>query len=90
VPIVPPAPPRLSITTCCPSFSPSRWPTTRAMMSVEPPGGKATISRIGFVGYLSCADTAVALAMQAMATTVFHPRSLHFIRYSSSSMTKSL
>src|ERR1017187_1732410 len=32
-----------------------RWPTTRAMMSLGPPGGNGTISRIGFAGK-SCAE----------------------------------
>ena len=31
-----------------------RWPTTRAMMSFGPPGGKGTISLIGLLGK-SCA-----------------------------------
>ena len=31
-----------------------RWPTTRAMMSLGPPGGKGTISLIGLLGK-SCA-----------------------------------
>src|SRR5687767_2119429 len=50
VPMVPPAPPRFSMTIDWPSRSPSFCATMRATMSVEPPGGKGTIRRIGFAG----------------------------------------
>jgi hypothetical protein len=36
--------------TGCLRISDMRWPTTRAMMSFGPPGGKGTISRIGLSG----------------------------------------
>ena len=49
-PMLPPAPPRFSITTVWPHISPSFWPTIRAEMSVAPPGGNGTMSRTGFVG----------------------------------------
>ena len=49
-PSAPPAPPLLSTITVCPSASPSRWPTTRAMMSVVPPAAKGTINRTGLLG----------------------------------------
>jgi hypothetical protein len=38
----------------CLRISDMRWPTTRAMMSLGPPGGKGTISLIGLLGK-SCA-----------------------------------
>jgi hypothetical protein len=50
VPIRPPAPPRLSTTSGLPRRSPSCWPITRATMSLLPPGGNGTISRIGRLG----------------------------------------
>src|SRR6187549_4004462 len=40
--------------TDCLRISDMRWPTTRAMMSLGPPGGKGTISLIGLLGK-SCA-----------------------------------
>ena len=48
---MPPAPPRLSTMTCCLSGSASRCATTRARMSLPPPGGKGTIRRMGREGY---------------------------------------
>ena len=57
VPVTPPAPPRLSMTTCCLRISDIRCPTTRAIRSFGPPGGNGTMSRIGFDGK-SCADAA--------------------------------
>src|SRR5262245_29536414 len=67
---MPPAPPRLSLMTCWPMRSPSFCPTSRAMMSVDPPGGKATISRTGLVGYAACANAATgSTASSAPAAT---------------------
>ncbi len=40
--IVPAAPPRLLITTGCPSASDSFWPTSRATKSAAPPAGPST------------------------------------------------
>jgi hypothetical protein len=54
--MLPFAPGRLSITTGCPSASLKRGPTMRASVSAGPPGGTATIMRIGFEGY-GCATT---------------------------------
>src|SRR5258708_18678417 len=51
-------PGRFSTTTGCPSASPSRGETTRAIVSVAPPGGLGTSRRIGRVGY--CAHAAAA------------------------------
>jgi hypothetical protein len=50
VPTMPPAPERLSMTTCCPQASVSFCPIPRARKSVDPPGGNGTTIRIGFVG----------------------------------------
>jgi hypothetical protein len=55
VPSTPPWPGRLSTTTVWPVISDMRCPTTRAMMSLGPPGGNGTISRIGFLGRSSAA-----------------------------------
>src|ERR1019366_2371764 len=54
VPSTPPWPPRLSITTGCFVSSDMRWPITRAMMSLGPPAGNGTTSRIALLGN-SCA-----------------------------------
>src|SRR3977135_2878395 len=43
VAILPPAPPRFSMTTCWPRRSDSHWAILRATMSVGPPGGNGTI-----------------------------------------------
>src|SRR6476660_25764 len=56
--MVPPAPPRLSITTGWPRLSCSFWPSTRPTMSVPPPGGYGTTRRIGRVGKGSAARAA--------------------------------
>src|SRR3954465_1989220 len=49
--MLPPPPPTFSSTTGWPSASLIFGPTRRAMMSTGPPGGKATRTRMGFVGY---------------------------------------
>ena len=49
-PIEPPAPGRLSISTDCARPSESFCARARARISVEPPGGKGTIRRIGREG----------------------------------------
>ena len=56
-----------------------RWPTTRAMMSLGPPGGKGTISLIGLVGK-SCATanaghnsvSAISSALKAFTSVLPH------------------
>src|SRR5262245_39565625 len=58
MPMFPPAPPRLSTTTCCPHDSVILWATRRAMVSVAAPGANGTMMRIGRVGY--CASAACA------------------------------
>jgi hypothetical protein len=47
---LPLAPTRFSTTTGCPSEAESWVPIRRAMMSVGPPGGKATSMWIGLSG----------------------------------------
>src|ERR1019366_3755727 len=54
-PTVPPAPGRLSMMTCCPQAAVSFCPTMRARKSVEPPGGKGTMTRMVLLGY-ACAS----------------------------------
>src|SRR2546423_12711892 len=49
--MMPPAPTRLSTTTCCPSVSLSFDAMERAVTSVEPPAAAFTIIRIGLVGH---------------------------------------
>jgi hypothetical protein len=49
-PIDPPAPPRLSMTICWPSASPSLSAMARAMMVALPPGGNGTTRVIGRFG----------------------------------------
>jgi hypothetical protein len=49
VPMTDPPPARFS-TKACPTDSVSLRPTSRASMSVAPPGAKGAMMRIGFVG----------------------------------------
>src|SRR5512134_3010987 len=51
MPMLPPAPLRLSTTTCCFQASVSLCATRRATSSVGPAGGNGTIARIGREGY---------------------------------------
>jgi len=48
--MAPPPPPRFSTTTGWPRFLLNSSDTMRAMMSVVPPAGNGTISRIGLLG----------------------------------------
>jgi hypothetical protein len=50
VPMLPPAPGRLSTITCCPMALVRRFATIRASASVDPPGGHGTIKRIVRLG----------------------------------------
>src|SRR5689334_17824804 len=58
--MLPPAPPRLSTTTCHPTDSLSLFAINRERMSVPPPGGNGTIILIGRDGYEVCAEAASA------------------------------
>src|SRR5712671_3451290 len=60
LPIVPPAPPRLSTRICWPRAADHDWPTRRAVASTDSPAGKGTTRRIGFVGYCAKAPCARA------------------------------
>src|SRR5258708_14631113 len=60
LPIVPPAPPRLSTRICWPRAADHGWATRRAVASTDSPAGKGTTSRIGFAGYCAKAPCARA------------------------------
>jgi hypothetical protein len=67
-PIVPPAPPRFSITNCWPSICESLAVSGRATVSVPPPGGNGTITLTGLLGQ-SCASAGMpASIISANAT----------------------
>src|SRR5262245_35497845 len=82
MPMLPPAPPRLSTTTCCPQTSVNFWPSRRAIVSVAAPGGNGTMMRIGRPGYCCSAACAVGSAqtdaraptMILVTTFIFPPR----------------
>src|SRR4051812_16014977 len=57
LPIVPPAPGLLSTTTGWPSAFDNACIAIRPVASVPPPGGNATMQRIGRVGHASLART---------------------------------
>src|SRR5471032_2005235 len=68
--MLPPAPGRLSMITCRPRSSPSFWPSSRASMSLGPPGVKPTTKRTGLSGNAlvwGCAQTAPAASSSAAA-----------------------
>src|SRR5476651_839227 len=67
LPIVPPAPALLSTTTGWPSASDSACMAMRPVESVPPPGGSATMQRIGRVGQASLARTIEGKASAAVA-----------------------
>src|SRR5262249_3969361 len=72
MPILPPAPPRFSMTTGLPSASPSGVLISRAAMSVPPPAGKHTIMVICRSGYSARAAEhgALAAAIKNIAGTM--------------------
>src|SRR5688572_13196601 len=71
VPILPAAPGRLSMMTGCCQTSLSLGPTRRASKSVDPPGGWATIRRIGRSGkFCACAPHANASGQAAKPRTM--------------------
>src|SRR6185295_8658288 len=81
--MLPPAPGRLSTTTCAFHASASRCAAARAMMSVAPPGGNGTTMRIGWLGYAACAravrvasatGVAASAAMTVRRFILFPPR----------------
>src|SRR5258708_30510342 len=58
LPIVPPAPPRLSTRICWPRAADHGWASRRGVASTDSPAGKGTTSRIGFAGYCAKAPCA--------------------------------
>src|SRR4051812_10146801 len=66
--MMPPAPARLSITTCCPHASVKRCPIARAVKSLELPGVPGTMTRIGRAGY-DCAQRFVQAQTAAAIDT---------------------
>src|SRR5581483_314196 len=66
-PSTPPAPGRLSITTGCPSASPSFGAIIRATVSADAPEVNGMTKRIGFVGY-DCAAAGAAANASDSAT----------------------
>src|SRR5690242_8251962 len=67
--MAPPAPGLLSITNVPLVISWTLGCTTRAIMSVEPPGGKGTIMVTGFEGQ-ACASAPVAASAQARVARI--------------------
>src|SRR5713101_6664704 len=70
-------PGRFSTTTGWPSASPSRGETTRAIVSVAPPGGLGTNRRIGRLGY--CAQAAAEHRDRRSAATTPEGRRKQFV-----------
>ncbi len=66
VPLLPPAPGRLSTPTCWPRRAPRRSATTRAPVSVTPPGVKGPTRRIGLLGKSACASAGGAASVSAL------------------------
>src|SRR5258706_85223 len=62
MPIIWPAPGRLSTTNCCASDSESFCARARAMMSVPPPAAEGTMKRTGLDGYAAVCAGACAQA----------------------------
>src|SRR5919201_932216 len=69
LPVIPPAPARLSTTIGTPRLSDRRCETLRAAKSAMPPGANGTTMRIGFDGYACCA-CAHAAASRPSAITI--------------------
>src|SRR6266571_329281 len=70
VPMMPPAPPWLSATTCLPRRSASWKAIMRPTTSLLPPGGNGMMSRTGLLGY----GWAEAFAYSAAAKSASNPR----------------
>src|SRR5215475_13399751 len=63
------APERLSTTMVWPSRGASFCCMMRMVMSAKLPGGKGTMTRIGLVGQLSCADAVLAARQRASSAS---------------------
>jgi hypothetical protein len=70
LPIVPPAPALFSTTTATPSASLSACIASRPVESVPPPGGSATMQRIGRLGQVSARAIAGAASTAALLSNV--------------------
>src|SRR5690348_12490562 len=68
----PPAPARFSTITDCPMDCDSFCATTRAIVSVPPPGAKPTVSVTGCVGVKPCAKAFAAHASTAPPRAPIH------------------
>src|ERR1019366_10188413 len=77
VAMVPPAPARLSTTSCWPQISLSLAATIRAVTSTPPPGAKPTSNRPGLFGY-GCEFTAPAATRDSTAPKV---TASHFVLF---------
>jgi len=86
-PIEPPPPLLFSTTSVCPSATFARSATTRATMSVVPPGANGTISRTGLAGYV-CAATHGAKPATGIAATSVAMSVLFFIDQSPGRLKK--
>src|SRR5689334_1768818 len=69
MPMLPPAPARLSAMNCVPYALVSVSATRRPMMSVGPPGGNGMMTRTGLVGYCWALATLKPSAAITEATT---------------------
>src|SRR5207245_4933123 len=78
-PIRPPTPGRFSMTTGWPRPSENFWTTTRATLSLDPPGGNGTTKRIGRLGYGSpdLAEGACACSPSAHVIPAMHAVKRH-------------
>src|SRR5687767_2942313 len=72
-PMLPAAPGRLSTTTDWPHASVICGPMRRARMSDPPPAENGVSTRIGRLGYLSCAGTGAAVIIDARAAKIVPP-----------------
>src|SRR5262245_53492647 len=86
--MVPPAPPRFSTTSGWPSGFSSFCARMRATMSVDPPGGKGTMTRIGLAGQLCpyaehAANANAHAATMQCSSLIFYPppRPSYSVRY---------
>src|SRR6478736_4167715 len=67
--MVPLAPPRFSMTNCCPMFSEIFANTMRPETSVSPPAGQGVMTRTGFMGQV-CASEIVTAAIDATTSRI--------------------
>src|SRR5665213_4027653 len=68
--MLPPAPGRLSMMTCCPQTSYSFMPRNRVTTSLEPPAGNGTTIRTGWSGKVAAATGWPSPVTASAAVTV--------------------